>query len=169
MRRIARLHLSCLSCLPEKTIGGACGRYAGISGVAWRTPASQQCRILSIPEYFTPLIPMSSTDGMTHPGSCSRESHECREICGATGPGGRSLVCQKVHQGILSGIHRNIESTRYHESVVYPSNYLLWLSGPLHNRKSTRIAKQYRLIFLPDEHEQVVYLVFIDHREHAYD
>jgi mRNA-degrading endonuclease RelE of RelBE toxin-antitoxin system len=25
------------------------------------------------------------------------------------------------------------------------------------------------LIFLPDEHEQVVYLVFIDHREHAYD
>jgi mRNA-degrading endonuclease RelE of RelBE toxin-antitoxin system len=44
-----------------------------------------------------------------------------------------------------------------------------WLSGSLHGKKSTRIAKQYRLIFLPDEREQVVYLVFIDHREHAYD
>ena len=44
-----------------------------------------------------------------------------------------------------------------------------WLSGSLHGKKSTRIAKQYRLIFLPDEREQVVYLVAIDHREHAYD
>jgi Txe/YoeB family toxin of Txe-Axe toxin-antitoxin module len=30
-----------------------------------------------------------------------------------------------------------------------------WLSGSLHGKKSTRIAKQYRLIFLPDEREQV--------------
>jgi mRNA-degrading endonuclease RelE of RelBE toxin-antitoxin system len=44
-----------------------------------------------------------------------------------------------------------------------------WLSGSLHGKKSTRIAKQYRLIFLPDESEQVVYLILIDHREHAYD
>jgi mRNA-degrading endonuclease RelE of RelBE toxin-antitoxin system len=44
-----------------------------------------------------------------------------------------------------------------------------WLSGSLHGKKSTRVAKQYRLIFLPDEHEQVVYLVLIDQREHAYD
>jgi mRNA-degrading endonuclease RelE of RelBE toxin-antitoxin system len=44
-----------------------------------------------------------------------------------------------------------------------------WLSGSLHGKKSTRIAKQYRLIFLPDEREQIVYLVFIDHREHAFD
>jgi len=44
-----------------------------------------------------------------------------------------------------------------------------WLSGSLHGKKSTRIAKQYRLIFLPDESEQVVYLVLIDQREHAYD
>jgi len=44
-----------------------------------------------------------------------------------------------------------------------------WLSGSLHGKKSTRIAKQYRLIFLPDEREQVVYLVLIDQREHAYD
>ena len=44
-----------------------------------------------------------------------------------------------------------------------------WLSGTLHGKKSTRIAKQYRLIFFPDEHEMIVYLVLIDHREHVYD
>lgn len=44
-----------------------------------------------------------------------------------------------------------------------------WLSGALHGKKSTRIAKQYRLIFLPDEKEHIVYLVLIDHREHVYD
>ena len=44
-----------------------------------------------------------------------------------------------------------------------------WLSGSLHGKKSPRIAKQFRLIFLPDEREQVVYLVLIDQREHAYD
>jgi mRNA-degrading endonuclease RelE of RelBE toxin-antitoxin system len=44
-----------------------------------------------------------------------------------------------------------------------------WLSGSLHGKKSTRLAKQYRLIFLPDAGEQVVYLVLIDHREHVYD
>ena len=44
-----------------------------------------------------------------------------------------------------------------------------WLSGSLHGKKSTRLAKQYRLIFLPDEREKIVYLVLIDHREHVYD
>ena len=44
-----------------------------------------------------------------------------------------------------------------------------WLSGSLHGKKATRIAKRYRLIFLPDEREQVVYLVAIDHREHVYE
>jgi len=43
-----------------------------------------------------------------------------------------------------------------------------WLSGSLHGKKSTRIVKQYRLIFLPDEREHVVYLILIDHREHVY-
>ena len=44
-----------------------------------------------------------------------------------------------------------------------------WLSGSLHGKKSTRIAKQYRLIFLPDEREHIVYLTLIDHREHVYE
>ena len=44
-----------------------------------------------------------------------------------------------------------------------------WLSGSLHGKKSTRIAKQYRLIFLPDEQEHIVYLILIDHREHVYE
>jgi mRNA-degrading endonuclease RelE of RelBE toxin-antitoxin system len=43
-----------------------------------------------------------------------------------------------------------------------------WLSGELHSKKSTRIAKRYRLIFTPDEKEKIVYLNLIDHREHAY-
>jgi len=44
-----------------------------------------------------------------------------------------------------------------------------WLTGALHGKKSTRVAKRYRLIFLPDEKEQVVYLIAIDHREHVYE
>ena len=44
-----------------------------------------------------------------------------------------------------------------------------WLSGSLHGKKSTRIAKQYRLIFRPNEREHIVYLILIDHREHVYE
>ena len=43
-----------------------------------------------------------------------------------------------------------------------------WLSGELHGKKSTRITKRYRLIFTPNEDKRVVYLNWIDHREHAY-
>ena len=43
-----------------------------------------------------------------------------------------------------------------------------WLSGSLHGKKSTRIAKRYRLVFRPDEREHVVFLIAIDHREHVY-
>jgi len=43
-----------------------------------------------------------------------------------------------------------------------------WLSGSLHGKKSTRIAKRYRLIFRPDEQEHIVYLIAIDHRENVY-
>lgn len=44
-----------------------------------------------------------------------------------------------------------------------------WLTGSLHGKKATRIAKKYRLIFIPDEKEHIVYLVAIDHREHVYE
>jgi mRNA-degrading endonuclease RelE of RelBE toxin-antitoxin system len=44
-----------------------------------------------------------------------------------------------------------------------------WLTGALHGKKSTRVAKRYRLIFLPDEKEQVVFRIAIDHREHVYE
>ena len=43
-----------------------------------------------------------------------------------------------------------------------------WLSGELHGKKSTRISRKYRLIFTPDEIEQVVYLNWIDHRKDVY-
>ncbi len=44
-----------------------------------------------------------------------------------------------------------------------------WLSGELHGKKSTRISRKSRLIFTPDENENVVYLNWIDHRKTAYD
>ena len=43
-----------------------------------------------------------------------------------------------------------------------------WLSGELRGKRSTRITKKYRLIFTPNKKEKVVYLNWIDHREHAY-
>jgi mRNA-degrading endonuclease RelE of RelBE toxin-antitoxin system len=49
-----------------------------------------------------------------------------------------------------------------------PLNLGGWLSGSLHGKKSTRIARRYRLIFSPDEREHVVYLIAIDRREHVY-
>ena len=49
-----------------------------------------------------------------------------------------------------------------------PLNVGGWLSGELQGKKSTRIAKRYRLIFTPDEMQKVVYLNWIDHREHVY-
>jgi mRNA-degrading endonuclease RelE of RelBE toxin-antitoxin system len=44
-----------------------------------------------------------------------------------------------------------------------------WLSGSLHGKKSTRVAQQYRLIFIPNEREHIVYLLLIDHRKHVYE
>ncbi len=49
-----------------------------------------------------------------------------------------------------------------------PSKVGGWLTGELHRKKSTRIAKRYRLIFTPDEKEKIVYLNWIDRREHTY-
>ncbi|MFA6759289.1 MAG: hypothetical protein WCR61_08230 [Bacteroidales bacterium] len=49
-----------------------------------------------------------------------------------------------------------------------PLNTGGWLSGALHGKKATRIAKHYRLIFLPDERERTAYLIAIDHRQHVY-
>lgn len=49
-----------------------------------------------------------------------------------------------------------------------PLNTGGWLSGTLHGKKATRIARRYRLIFLPDEREKVVYLIAIDHRQYIY-
>ena len=43
-----------------------------------------------------------------------------------------------------------------------------WLSGELHSKRATRITKRYRLIFTPDNANKIVYLNWIDHREHVY-
>jgi len=44
-----------------------------------------------------------------------------------------------------------------------------WLSGSLHGKKSTRIAKQYRLIFLPIRGNISFTAPLLDHREHVYE
>ena len=42
------------------------------------------------------------------------------------------------------------------------------LAGNLHGHRSTRLAKNFRLIFSIDDKENVVYLEAIDHREDIY-
>ena len=70
----------------------------------------------------------------------------------------------KDNKKVITELARKIQ--RLQEDPLHVGG---WLSGSLHGKKSTRIAKRYRLIFLPDEKEQVVYLILIDHREHVYD
>lgn len=42
------------------------------------------------------------------------------------------------------------------------------LAGNLHGHKSTRLAKNFRLVFSIDEQEKAVYLEAIDHRKDIY-
>jgi addiction module RelE/StbE family toxin len=42
------------------------------------------------------------------------------------------------------------------------------LSGRLHGKRSTRLAKKYRLIFSIDKENGIVYLEALDHREDIY-
>jgi mRNA-degrading endonuclease RelE of RelBE toxin-antitoxin system len=75
-----------------------------------------------------------------------------------------SFALVRTNKKVLAGLGKKL--TRLSEDRLHVGG---WLSGSLHGKKSTRIAKKYRLIFLPDESEQIVYLITIDHREHAYD
>ena len=43
------------------------------------------------------------------------------------------------------------------------------LSGVLHGKRSTRLAKNFRLIFQIDTQKKVVYLVALDHRGKVYE
>lgn len=74
-----------------------------------------------------------------------------------------SLKALKKDKRVLEELDKKIR--RLQED---PLNLGGWLSGGLHGKKSTRIAKKYRLIFTPSEKERIVYLNWIDHREHAY-
>lgn len=69
----------------------------------------------------------------------------------------------KDNSKIVSELARKIKRLQ-----IDPLHVGGWLSGTLHGKKSTRIAKQYRLIFLPDEREHIVYLILIDPRKHVY-
>ena len=74
-----------------------------------------------------------------------------------------SLKTVKKNKDVLAELDKKL--IRLSENPLHVGG---WLSGELHGKKSTRIAKRYRLIFTPDERERVVYLNWIDHREHVY-
>jgi mRNA-degrading endonuclease RelE of RelBE toxin-antitoxin system len=74
-----------------------------------------------------------------------------------------SLACIRDNKEILVEPGKKVK--RLQEDPLHTGGRL---SDSLHGKKATRIAKRYRLIFLPDEKEQVVYLIIIDHREHVY-
>ena len=74
-----------------------------------------------------------------------------------------SLKAVKKKKDVLAELDRKL--IRLSEDPLHVGG---WLSGELYGKKSTRIAKRYRLIFTPDEMKKVVYLNWIDHREHVY-
>ena len=74
-----------------------------------------------------------------------------------------SLKAVKKNKDVLTELDKKL--IRLSEDPLHVGG---WLSGELYGKKSTRIAKRYRLIFTPDEMKRVVYLNWIDHREHVY-
>jgi len=75
-----------------------------------------------------------------------------------------SLIKVKDNKKVIKELDKKLQRLKQD-----PLNTGGWLSGALHGKKATRIAKRYRLIFLPDEKEMTVYLILLDHRQHAYD
>jgi len=75
-----------------------------------------------------------------------------------------SLSRLKTNNEVMTGLGGKLK--RLSQDPLHTGG---WLSGALHGKKATRIAKRYRLIFLPDEKNRIVYLVAIDHREHIYE
>lgn len=74
-----------------------------------------------------------------------------------------SLKAIRKNKRVLEELDKKIK--RLQEDPLHLGG---WLSGELHGKKSTRLAKRYRLIFTPAETEKVVYLNWIDHRELVY-
>lgn len=74
-----------------------------------------------------------------------------------------SLKTVRKNKKVLAELDRKIKRLR--EDPLHVGG---WLSGELHGKRSTRVARRYRLIFTPDEAEKVVYLNWIDHRERVY-
>jgi mRNA-degrading endonuclease RelE of RelBE toxin-antitoxin system len=74
-----------------------------------------------------------------------------------------SLKAIKKNKKALEELDKKIK--RLQEDPIHVGG---WLSGALHRKKATRITKSYRLIFTPDKAKKIVYLNWIDHREHVY-
>jgi len=74
-----------------------------------------------------------------------------------------SLKAIKKNKKALEELDKKIK--RLQEDPIHVGG---WLSGELRGKKATRITKRYRLIFTPDKVEKIVYLNWINHREHVY-
>ena len=73
------------------------------------------------------------------------------------------LKKHKNNHELLTELDRKIKSLREDPSSVGGN-----LSGNLHGHKSTRLAKNFRLIFSVDDKDKVIYLEAIDHRKDIY-
>jgi len=75
----------------------------------------------------------------------------------------RHLKHHRHHHGLLLELEKKIKRLRINPGVIGGN-----LSGALHGQRSTRLTKNFRVIFAIDEDNKVVYLMAIDHRGKVY-
>lgn len=73
------------------------------------------------------------------------------------------LKKHKTNRKLLSGLDKKIERLKENPSVVGKV-----LAGNLHGHRSTRLMKNFRLIFYIDDKNKIVYLEALDHRKDVY-
>ena len=75
----------------------------------------------------------------------------------------QTLKKYKKNNELLSELDKKIKRLQ-----IDPENVGGYLSGSLHGYKSTRLVKNFRLIFSIDKKNKIVYLEAIDHRKNVY-
>ena len=76
----------------------------------------------------------------------------------------KNLKEQRTNHQLLQELEEKLKRLREDPNVIGGE-----LGGKLHGKKSTRIAKKFRLIFQIDSEEKIVYLIAIDHRGIVYE
>jgi len=80
-----------------------------------------------------------------------------------TDPFLKHLKKQRTNHELLQALDKKIKRLQEDPTIVGGN-----LAGDLHGLKSTRLIKNFRLIFKIDEGNKIVYLVAIDHRKDVY-